>query len=445
MRLLLLVYNLLFPAVLLALLPAAFLRMRKRGNYAHKFGQRLGWFSKRTKSVLRRDCGSWIWIHAVSVGEVLIAQKFIRELRAKTDLPVLLSTTTSTGFSLAQQGKDARTEVIYHPLDFLPTVLRVVHLVRPAALVLVEAEIWPNLTTVVKRTGSPVLLINARISPRSHRRYRSMRSLVSPLFRQLDAVGVQTPEDLGRFVSIGFLPDQLRLVGSIKFDPSGSHLPDPQDCRKVLRACGIGPSARILLGASTHEGEEMLLADAVRELRRDFPDLRLVLVPRHAERAREIDACLSDKGFPVIRRTDVSLDAKAPAPDSASEEPPVLLVDTTGELRQWTQLASAVFVGKSLAAHGGQNPAEAILAGKPLILGPNMENFADLVSAILAVNGARQITKPDDLPAAIRGVFSSPEDAGKMAASAAKALEFHRGATEKSVALLHTLPRLQAQ
>jgi len=442
MRWILLLYNLLFPVVLLGMLPGALLRMWKRGNYAHKFGQRFAWFSRRTRAVLRRDRGGWIWVHAVSVGEVLIAQKFIRRLRAEIDVPVLLSTTTSTGFQLANEGADPRTEVIYHPVDFLPTVARVVGLIRPAALVLVEAEIWPNLTFAVKKTGAPVILINGRLSPRSQDRYRRVRPVVTPLFRQIDAVCVQSQEDVGRYVSIGFLPDQLRVMGSIKFDPAGTVLPDPSLCAEVLQACHIDKREQILLGASTHSGEEIALAKAYRELKKELPGLALILVPRHAERSTQVLAALSMEGFDIRLRSGI---LSAEIAGSAKSDIPILLVDTTGELRQWTQLASVVFIGKSLAVRGGQNPAEAILAGKPVVFGPHMENFAGLVKLLLACEGVKQISTKDDLIPALRDILTNPDKAAAMAHRASSVLEFHRGATERSVALLRSMPRSNAQ
>jgi len=186
MKGLIIIYNLLFPLALLLMLPGVVRRMVRRGNYAHKFGQRFAVYSKRTRAVLRRERGRWVWVHAVSVGEVLVALKFIKALQKERDVPVLLSTTTSTGFALASSQKSHRLEVIYHPVDFFLTARKVIGLVQPAALVLVEAEVWPNLTVLTRKLGAPVLLINARLSKRSEKRFRAFRFLVEPLFRHVD-------------------------------------------------------------------------------------------------------------------------------------------------------------------------------------------------------------------------------------------------------------------
>jgi len=351
---------------------------------------------------------------------------------------VLLSTTTSTGFQLANEGRDARTEVVYHPVDFLPVVLRVVGMVRPAALVLVEAEIWPNLTMAAKRGGAPVVLINARISPRSHRRYRKARFVVASLFRQIDAVGVQTEEDLGRLVAIGFLPDQLHVTGSIKFDPVGTRLPDASACARILRSCGFAGEAPVLLGASTHPGEEKLLLEVYRKLRGRFPELRLVLVPRHAERCGNLLPQLQESGGKIILRSTVRAENEKSEPVDSET---ILLVDTTGELRQWTQLADVVVIGKSFLARGGQNPAEAILAGKPLIFGPHMENFKDLVRLLVEAQAARQVVDAKELVSVLVEMLGHPAEAAAMAVRATGVLRWHEGATARTVALLRSLPR----
>lgn len=425
MKLFLWIYNLLFPLALLVLLPGAVLRMIRRGNYAHKFGQRFALYSRRTRAVLRRERGRWIWIHAVSVGEVNIALAFIRELQTRGEIPVLLSTTTSTGFALASRHRHHGLEVIYHPVDFYFTALRAMRLVRPRALVLVEAEVWPNLTAQARRQGVPVLLINARLSARSERRFLRFGWFTRLLFGQLDRVCVQEEEDGPRYTGLGVPPDRIRVTGSIKFDLAGAAPIDAMAARSFLQSCGWREEDPVILAASTHAGEEVVLARVFQRLRASMPHLRLILVPRHAERSARVLAEVRELGLRVVRRTEGA------APDAE-----VLLVDTTGELRRWMETATVVFIGKSLLAKGGQNPAEAIAAGKPVVVGPDMSNFAVLVRQLQNHRAVCRVEDEAGLETALRQLLTSPAEASAMAERALAALFSHRGATKRTADVL---------
>lgn len=415
-------YNLCFPLVFAFLLPGFLVRMLRRGNYRHKFGQRFAVYSGRVRRRLLERRGQWIWVHAVSVGEVLIALKFIERLRRETDLPVLLSTTTSTGFALANRRRTEDLEVIYNPVDLWPCARRATHLIRPRALVLVEAEVWPNITAFTKRLGAPVLLINARLSPRSESRYRRFRLLTAPLFRQLDLICTQSDADVARWIGLGVKPERILHTGSIKFDQENQAArPNPVLVER-LRAEGVGTDLPVLLGGSTHDGEERILAEILLRLRERIPGLYLILVPRHFERAKAIVEALQDLPLKIARRTE--------EPDGRSD---VLLVDTTGELQDWYRLATVVFIGKSLTATGGQNPAEAVQADKPVVFGPHMENFADFTRGILAAHGAIQVRDPEALERQLEALLTDPGRREKLTAAAASVLEPHQGAAGRSV------------
>lgn len=336
-------YNLLFPIVLLVLLPGFLLRMTRRGNYRHKFGQRFGIYSAGVREKLAGL--NRVWVHAVSVGEVNIALKLIQSLREEDPgLAFVLSTTTSTGFKLAVSRKSAWLEPIYGPLDFYPIVRRVVRLIRPRCLILVEAEVWPNLLWEVRQIGAKTALVNARLSPRSEKRYRLARWITAPIFNQLDLLCLQEPRDADRWKSLGLDPSKLVLTGSVKFDDSATAPRPARDFRPVLEGIGIPKGAPVLLGGSTFEGEEVILAEVYKELRRSHPDLFLILVPRHHERADAVARQLEMTGLTVLRRTNSLPEGR----------PDVLLVDTTGELAGWYLCATVVFVGKSLCAKGGR-------------------------------------------------------------------------------------------
>ncbi len=418
----LLLYNIAFPFVLIVLLPGFLFRMLRRGKYRHKFGQRFGIYSARVQDKLA--VGGWTWIHAVSVGEVIVAQKLIRKLKKREpDLRVVLSTTTSTGFALANSAKSDWLEPIYNPIDFLWTVRRAIRLIRPQRLILVEAEIWPNLTFEAKRAGARLALVNARLSTRSESRYRLVRSIVAPVFNQLDLLCVQEPADAERWAGLGVDPEKIFCSGSIKFDDADDEAQTRRDFRPDLRALGVPDSAPILLAGSTHAGEEKLLGEIVLRLRGSCPGLFFVVVPRHAERGRGVREELTQLGCRVALRSG----------GEPVEKPDTLLVNTTGELRDWYDCASVVFVGKSLTAHGGQNPAEAVAAGKAVVVGPNMENFRTLTDQLVRGGGMIQVPDVEVLETALRDLLADPVRCSKLAAAGVQCLAIHRGATARTV------------
>ncbi len=420
-----LIYNLAFPLVLLILLPGFLVRMFKRGKYRHKFWQRFGIYSPRVRD---RIGSGRTWIHAVSVGEVLIALKLVRALReAEPDREFVLSTTTSTGFQLAARAKSPWLEPIYNPLDFIFSARRAVRTIRPEALILVEAEVWPNIVCEARAAGAKVALVNTRLSPRSERRFRAVRWIAAPVFNQLDILCLQEPDDVARWEAIGLDRHRLVVTGSVKFDSEAPR--DAKDFRPVLRALGVPDNAPVLLGGSTFDGEEALLASAFCELRKSRPTLFLILVPRHFERSAGIAAMLEKCGLSIARRT-------RPDPGARSD---VLLVDTTGELRDWYARATVAFVGKSLCARGGQNPAEPVAAGIPILFGPNMQNFATLARQFLNHEAAIEVHDEPSLVAAAARLLDDPDLRAGMAVRAAQCLDVHCGATAKTVAALANL------
>lgn len=424
----LLLYNLFFPFVLLCLLPNFAVRMLRRGKYRHKFGQRFGIYSTRVKSRIR-TLRAPTWIHAVSVGEVLIALKLIlrlRQLDAQSN--IVLSTTTSTGFALARKSAPSDVEVIYNPLDFPMIVTRVLNLIRPVRFILVEAEVWPNLVAGARRRGAQLALVNARLSARSERRFYRYRAVTGPIFRMLDLVCVQEPEEITRWQTLGVPPARIHCTGSIKFDEETTPPTRLAEFRKMLRSVGVAPEAPVLLAASTHAGEEQIIARIFHELRTHRPNLFLILVPRHVERTSAILEELAPLGLRISCRSAID--------PTASTVADCLLVDTTGELRDWFHLGTVIFIGKSFTASGGQNPVEAIVAGKPVVFGPHMENFHSIVRLLLARNAALQAPDVNSLHAAIAHLLRNPDECGAQAARAREVLAVHRGATARTAQLL---------
>ena len=421
-----LLYNLLFPFALLFFLPGYIVKMFRRGNYRNKFGQRLSFYDRETRARLAQHRHSWM--HAVSVGEVMIALKVAAKMKQREPrLHIALTTTTTTGFALANRIAPEWIEVLYTPLDFWPIMRRAFAIIRPARIILVEAEIWPNLIAIAHHRKIPLALINARLSPRSEKRFRKFNLFLRQFFRRLDLICVQEPADVTRWGSLGARADRIHAVGSIKFDPEDV-APHPEVPRTVLQKLGL-QNHRILLAGSTHPGEEEILGRIFLQIRSEFPNLLLVVAPRHVERTAEIAAQLHKIGLTTTRRSN---------PDSA---PGIdcLLLDTTGELRDWYCLASVVFIGKSLTAHGGQNPVEAIVAERAVIFGPHMENFALLARTLVATGGAFQAENAARLTTALVDLLRDPAKCQHLVRRARAVLDQHRGATSRTAELLATL------
>ena len=405
------------------------MKMVRRGGYREKFGQRLGIYDRELRVRLSRQRSTWL--HAVSVGEVNIALKLANALRAlEPDLHCVLTTTTTTGFALANQSVPSWIEVMYTPLDYWPIMRRPFAVIRPVRIVLVEAEVWPNLAAEAHARRVPLVLVNARLSQRSEQRYRRFRAFVAPTFRRLDLVCVPEREDIDRWAALGVPRDRIRVTGSIKYDPD-VQAENQAIAAPLWDASSVGASdGAVLFGGSTHRGEEEILATVFVRLRQQFPSLLLFIAPRHVERLREIRAQLDALGLRVALASKARMDGE---PNKAD----CVLLDTTGELQRWYDIATVVFVGKSLTAHGGQNPVEPILAGKPVVFGPHMENFGMLARTLVSRKAAIQVRDADSLERAIVELLQDTEARQRLVQNALEVLSTHKGATERAAALVH--------
>lgn len=420
-------YNILFAIGMLAILPRAIVRMRRRGGYARNFGQR---FARYSPEMMARFLdGGRVWVHAVSVGELFVAFRFMKEFRARRpDVKFVLSTTTSTGYGIAEKEVADPDALIYLPVDFPAIMKRALSIIRPKALVLVECELWPNLIRLAHRGGIPVILINGRISDHSYSGYSKLRVFTRPLLAQVDLLCAQSEDDRQKLANLGADPARLHVVGSAKYDMTADNGDGEERARAALQAAGIAPDRLILLGGSTWAGEEEALLDVYKELRATIKELVLVLVPRHAERRDKVLSAIADRGLSVVRRTEVKARASA-APD-------VLLVDTTGELRSFYACADVIFVGKSLCEHGGQNIIEPALCGKPIIVGPNMENFAVVAQDFLAAGALVQVRDAAGLRDAVRELLSDRAKRASMGEKARRLVGEKSGAVRKTLDLV---------
>ena len=421
------IYNLLWPLGLLFFLPGYLLKMFRRGGYRKKFGQRVGIYRADVRTRLTKPRSTWL--HAVSVGEVTVALKLASALRAlEPDLHCLLTTTTTTGFALANKNASSWIEVMYTPLDFWPIMRRAFAVFHPARILLIEAEVWPNLAAEARARRIPIALVNARLSPRSEKRFRLFRFFVAPTFRLLDLVCVQEPADVDRWQRLGVERSRIRYTGSIKYDPVRRDDRVHVQKARVFDLNVSNPDQLVLFGGSTHRGEEEILARVFLKLRQKFPSLRLFIAPRHVERLREIRAQLEALSLHVRLASE--------ARSQRDAKPDCVLLDTTGELQRWYGIATVVFIGKSLMAHGGQNPVEPILAGKPVIFGPHMENFATLAQTLVAKKSAIQVLDVDELEGAAEKLLRDDEARRLLVQGAEGALAQHRGATARTAQLI---------
>ena len=425
-----LIYNLFWPIGLLFFLPGYFAKMIRRGGYREKFGQRVGIYDRELRTRLSNQRSTWL--HAVSVGEVNIALKLANALRAlEPDLRCVLTTTTTTGFALARKTAPPWIEAMYTPLDYWPIMRRAFSVIRPARIVLIEAEVWPNLAAAAHRHRIPLALVNARLSPRSEQRYRRFRFFIAPMFRRLDLVCVPERGDVERWAALGVQRKRIRVTGSIKFDPEVAKAEAVAASPWNAAADTFSSDSLVLFGGSTHRGEEEILVKVFLRLRKQFPSLRLFIAPRHVERLQEIQAQL--RTFPLR----VALASETPADLGANAD--CVLLDTTGELQRWYGIASVVFIGKSLTAHGGQNPVEPILAGKPVVFGPHMENFGMLAKTLISNNAAMQVSDTDSLEHTVAELLRDSEARQRLVQNAHAALSEHQGATARTAELLHEL------
>lgn len=425
------VYRILFNLFFCLAAPFYLMKLWRRGNWRSGFGQRFARYDNKVKQSVTNS--HVIWIHGVSVGEANLAVRLTEALhRRLPGAKMVVSTTTSTGMGELRKKLPAYVLKIYYPIDRHPWVERALMTLHPEAIILVEAEIWPNFLWRARRRSIPVFLVNARLSEKSFRGYRRFGFIFRNLFAGFTGVGTQSEADARRLRDLGCRDEALQVVGSMKFDsPPAAAAHQRLNVRTLLANLGIAPEAPILLGGSTHAGEEKLLGQVFLRLKARHPDLFLVLVPRHFERSREAGRDLESLGLRYLFRSNVTRKSRR---QGGSLD--CLLVNSTGELPFFYREADIVFVGKSLTAQGGQNPLEPASMGKAVVFGPNMQNFPDIAPALVAREAALQVDGEDSLAAAIERLLEDPALRDRMGASAQKYVQENQGALERTVDMI---------
>ena len=347
--------------------------------------------------------------------------------QARPDWQCVVSTTTKTGFELAKK-KYADHTVFYCPIDFSWATKRAVDRIRPDLLVLAELELWPNLIQATRNSGARVAIVNGRLSDNSLRGYQSIRFFVSRILRQVDLIAAQNEETANRFISLGATPESVRTTGSLKFDGAKT---DRNNSKTIAlrELVGFTEQEQVFLAGSTQEPEEAYAIEIYQKLVTKFPNLKLVLVPRHPERFEDAANLLEQSGLDWVRRSKLG-------DLTGDHRPPVLLVDTVGELGAWWGTATVGFVGGSFGNRGGQNMLEPAAFGVATCFGPNTWNFRDIVSQLLAIDGVQRVSTRYKLEQFVERALREPEWAAQMGQRASQLVQSQQGATAKTVELL---------
>ena len=422
-------YNLIFLAFFIISAPYYFFRLWKRGNWKQNFLQRFG---KYSLTLHPKENDRIIWFHAVSVGEINLCVRLIEEFKnCCPQFKILASTTTTTGMAELKKKLSDDIIKIYYPIDYKSIIQNAYNFFSPEAIILIEAEIWPNFLWEAQKRKIPTFLLNARLSDRSFSRYMKAGFIFKEIFSSFNAVGVQDENDKKNIISLGALPQNVTIAGNLKFDGTSTTLDKKLDVPALLKKLHISPNDQILVAGSTHSGEEILLAKMALRLKKRFPHFFLIIVPRHFERCKSVIAELKTAGIRTILRSD--LDSNIP---SFNETPDCLLVNTTGELRYFYGVATLTFIGKSLTANGGQNPIEPAALGKPVLFGPNMQNFRSIVRSFLSNNAAIQIQNAEELEQQIVSLLSNPNFCQTLGHNAYNVVIENQGGIKKSVEIL---------
>jgi 3-deoxy-D-manno-octulosonic-acid transferase len=423
-------YSVLIVLFFLVMSPYFLYQAIRHRKYVRSLPQRLGYLPLS----FNFDGDESIWIHAVSVGEVLTARALLPPLRERYPrLRIFLSTTTMTGQQVARGNVHDVDEVFYFPFDLRPIMKRTLGLVKPRLLIIMETEIWPNLLRVCHEAGVKTVLVNGRISARSFPRYRFARAFFRRVLAHVDRFCMQSEESARRIIEIGADRTRVSVTGSLKFDSldiPGTAGAD-RGRNRVLRYFRITGGRPVIIAASTLKGEEEPVLDAFRRVRATWGNALLIIAPRKPERFDEVERLARRGGWRVARRTELPVDSE-PRVD-------VVVLDTIGELAQVYQVATVVFVGGSLVDAGGHNILEPAVFGKPIVFGPHMHNFTDIARTFIDNRGAIQVRSAAELEATLVELLSDPVKRAGVGAAARALVEANRGARAKSLTVIAQL------
>ena len=424
-----LLYSVATLIALVALAPYFLYQALRHNKYVGSLGQRLGYLPVS----FNLDAEESIWVHAVSVGEVLAARPIVAGLKARyPPLRVFLSTTTMSGQKLARSVSDA-DGVFYFPFDFTFIVRKTLNLVKPRLFVMVETEIWPNLLRECRRRNVRTALVNGRISPRSFPRYRIIRPFMRRVLGDIDRFCVQSEETARRLGKLGADASRVTVTGSLKFDSLDPSTAPGRGRERVVRFFRISQGRLVFVAGSTSKGEEEAVIRAFNRVRTTQAgnNALLILAARHPERFADVERLCQREGLSTKRRSDLPIDSE-PRVDA-------VILDTIGELAQLYQIATAVFVGGSLVPAGGHNILEPAVHGRPIIFGPHMDNFAEIADAFLTKGAAIQVRTDRELEDAVVSLMADPVRRMRLGAAARALVDENRGSKDKTLNVLAEL------
>jgi 3-deoxy-D-manno-octulosonic-acid transferase len=413
------IYNIFLVVATVFLSPVVLFKLITVPKYRGGLTQKLG---RLRKSVMRVIKGTRpIWVHAVSVGEVMAAHPLIRELKKKyPHRKLILSTVTVTGHFTASRRVPEADAIFYFPFDYPCIVRRVIKGINPEIVLVAETELWPNFFRELKRQGIPSAVINGRISPHSYKNYQKFRKFFGMVFDQVTLFCMQSEEDAQRIKDIGADPGKVMVTGNLKFDQK------MQGAQTGLVAISAG--RKVITAGSTHRGEEAALLEVFSRLREKYPKLLLIIAPRHPERFDEVEGVINSAGYECQRRTSL----RGPVKD-------VLLLDTIGELRSFYAVCDIAFVGGSLVKVGGHNLLEPAAMKKPVIFSRYMFNFKEISEALISSGGGIMVKDKGELYAELNALLADGERAKSMGERAFRVIEANTGAAKKTIEAISRL------
>ncbi len=400
--------------------PIFLMKIRQAGNPKSLWNERRGVFPKEWQE--KFQTGKWVWIHAVSVGETIAVEKFLENwLKANNEYKVLFTTVTPTGQKIAKKYENTRVHVCYFPFDFSWIVAKFFDFFKPVCVLLVETEIWPNFLTEAFKRKIPVGMINARLSKRSLSRYLKIKWFLKPIWQKIKFVLAQSEEDAKRFRALGVDEEAVRDMGNMKFDLVDEKSWTEKDVLEMKTLWGYSAADIVWIVGSTHPGEEEIVARVFSSLKKEFPNLKLFIAPRHIERSAEISGIFTQKELNTILATERK---NTPASE-------VQILNKIGILRDTYLMADFVFIGGSLVKHGGQNPIEAARFKKAILHGGYVFNFEKIYEYLNSRDGAIKVSDENELADAARSIILSTEKKGNLGKQAFASVNLLRGASKR--------------
>ncbi|MCX5710004.1 MAG: 3-deoxy-D-manno-octulosonic acid transferase [Candidatus Omnitrophica bacterium] len=375
-----------------------------------------------------------IWVHAVSVGEVMSVKGLIHEIKKSyPGKQIILSTVTATGNQVAKSIADTNIFLLYLPFDLSFIVNSVLSRINPSIFIIAETEIWPNLICALNKRKIPVMIVNGRISDASAKRYRPVRFLLKRIVNKIDLICAQSERDAKRFKeALGAKEERIRITGNMKFDFS---LPVFQEGAqiKLRKEMTLHPTDKLLVCGSTRPGEEEVILRVYKELLREFKNLLIVIAPRHPDRSEEIVSIVSKSGFKAVKISHLPYEC------ATCIAHPVFILDTIGNLLEFYKAADLVFVGGSLARTGGHNILEPAIFAKPVIFGPHMFNFRDIADLFLKENAGIMVRNDEELKKQVAFLLHSPQEAQALGERARQLIVKNQGATLRNIEQIRIL------